>query len=138
MIVSTNQMNGDFAFLAVEYPCDVYYNEIMYPSLKHAIMAAKTNDADLHSLIASISIEELDQVQISNPVSDEILFNRLIDLVIEKYKNNDLMEKLMIFTQDFDGFDYGEIDVGNVIAKTTRAISIYGTNYNTVHDFVQD
>lgn len=138
MIISTKEMIGDFDFLSVDYPCDIYYNEIMYPSLKHAMIAAKTDDAELHSLIASISIDELDKVQISDPVSDEVLSERLITLVIEKYKNNSLMEKLMIFAQDIDEYSYDELDVNGIIAKTTKAVSIYGTNYNSVFEYVHD
>ena len=138
MIISTKEMNGDFDFLSVDYPCDIYYNEIMYPSLKHAMLAAKTDDADMHSLIASLSIEELDKVQIQDPLSDEVVSERWMTLVIEKYKNNNLMEKLMIFAQDVDAYDYDELDINGILAKTTKAVSIYGTNYNSVYEYVHN
>lgn len=47
-----NNFSGKYLFLSNFYPCEVYFGDIVFPSVEHAFQAAKTTDVNERLKIA--------------------------------------------------------------------------------------
>ena len=48
------EFKGYYEFLGIDYPCWIYYDGFLFPSLSMAFQAARTNDINLRRKISEV------------------------------------------------------------------------------------
>jgi hypothetical protein len=80
-----------------KYPCDINFAGGTYPSALHACYAAMTNNLNMRSLIAMTPDADqfaTDTRLIDERVSIEELWDRVVDIQIQKFSRLDIAAKL--------------------------------------------
>ena len=89
---------GQYRFLSNFYPCEVFYEGILYPSSEHAYMASKTNDLQLKKLISTI-LQPSDAKKFGRKIDlrkdwDDLKLEYMEQILRIKFSNPELREKL--------------------------------------------
>ena len=90
--------SGKYFFLSNFYPCQVEFEEVIYPSSEHAYMAAKTTDVAIRQTILDIETPGKVKrfggtIQLRSNWNDLRL--HFMGLIVKaKFSNSDLMEML--------------------------------------------
>lgn len=88
----------EYSFLSNFYICDVAYNKVIYKSSEHAYQAAKMITEEDHDFIASLKYPGQTKLKIRNLKKKEnwtdIKYDIMRDILIEKFKNKELKQKL--------------------------------------------
>lgn len=97
--------SGTFRFLSNFWPAEVTFEEIAYPSVEHAYVAAKTLDLKLREEIRDIpkagKVKALGRkITIRSDWSDELRLTIIEPLVRQKFSNNPELKEMLLLTGD--------------------------------------
>lgn len=126
---------GIHEFLSLDVPCDIEFNGMIFPTVRHAMIAAKTTDRSLHSLIVDSDLETakvLEKEVFPHEVDADIYSDKLVRIILEKYKNQNFYNQLLQLIDENDVIDYGDDDFNRILANSTMFIKKYGLNYNKI------
>jgi ribA/ribD-fused uncharacterized protein len=98
MSLKIDSFSGKYRFLSNFYMHPVNFEGILYPSSEHAYQAAKTLSQEERKMIASLPTPALakkdgKKLTIRNDW-EEVKYNIMKEIVSEKFKDNDLKNKL--------------------------------------------
>lgn len=97
-----------YAFLSNFYPCDVYFEGMLYPSSEHAYMASKSEDLEIRKLFAKNAekflycreARNLGQIIKLRPNWDTIRYDCMMAVVFDKFWRNEKLRKKLLDTGD--------------------------------------
>lgn len=131
-----DRFDGSFRWLSNFYPCDVPYEDMIYPSAEHAFVAAKTEDHTLRLKIQEIETpgwaKKFGRKLELRPNWNDIRIEEMRNIVSAKFEHNPwLMDKLLdtsphelvegsYWNDRFWGKDlagYGENNLGKILMK---------------------
>lgn len=102
--------SGTFRFLSNFWPAEVKFEDVTYPSVEHAYVAAKTLDLNLRQEIKDIpkagKVKALGRkITIRSDWSDELRLSIMEPLVRQKFTNNPELKELLLLTGDEEIFE---------------------------------
>jgi len=104
-MIITN-LTGDFDFLHPAYPIPVVYNNIVFPSVLHASYASmhenKNVGCEIIPMVAKWQDLFLYHLPKDKIAETNVLWQRIIDLQIQKYSKSEIHIKLMSLMEDTD------------------------------------
>jgi len=131
-----DRFEGAFRWLSNFYPCDVPYEDMIYPSAEHAFVAAKTEDQTLRLKIQEIETpgwaKKFGRKLELRPNWNDIRIEEMRKIVSAKFEHNPwLMDKLLdtaphelvegnYWNERFWGKDlagYGENHLGKILME---------------------
>ena len=90
---------GEYYFLSNFYPCNVYFEGLIYPSSEHAYVAAKTTDKELRLQISLIrtagQVKKFGRKLTLRPDWELIKFDIMEKLLRKKFEDPVLRNKLL-------------------------------------------
>jgi len=101
--------DNKYSFLSNFYACQVEYEGITYPTSEHAFQAAKTLDPEKRKWIAAAptpgQAKRRGHAVELRPDWEEVKDNVMLDIVREKFKNEDMRSRLITaICEGYDGF----------------------------------
>lgn len=112
--VSIDSFTGDYRFLSNFYPAKVEYEGLVFPTVEHAYVAAKTFDLEKRDQIKNIptpgQVKRFGRKLALRPDWDEVKLFIMYDLVVEKFKDRAL-QRLLLKTYPatlIEGNDWGD------------------------------
>lgn len=112
--VTTNiisSFRGEYRFLSNFHPCEIIFNNLVFPSVEHAYVASKTFDSNIHRKIQQIpsagKVKRLGKTLKIRPDFDDKKVIFMADFLIQKFKIPTMRQSLV---------DTGDISIieGNI------------------------
>ena len=124
------EFQGDYRFLSNFWPSQIIKEGILYPTVEHAYQASKTLDPILHRKIAMEPTpgraKRWGRRLELQPDWNAIKLDIMLDLIVRKFINADLRERLLL-TQDW------ELQEGNSWGDRFWGISPVGSSNGANH-----
>ncbi|KAK9892751.1 hypothetical protein WA026_021944 [Henosepilachna vigintioctopunctata] len=97
--MAITNFRGDYKFLSNFFKCEIEYEDDVYPSVEHAFQAAKTINENERKRILSNKNPVIAK-RIGRKVKlrsdwEEVKYNIMYQLVLQKFKNNELSRLLL-------------------------------------------
>lgn len=94
-----DHFTGKYRFLSNFWPSVVVYDGVFYPSTEHAYQASKTLDKETRKLIQAAATpglaKKMGRKATMRPDWEEIKLSVMEDLVTQKFRDDELREKLL-------------------------------------------
>jgi hypothetical protein len=128
-----NEFTGDYDFLSSRYPVPLRLGDFMYSNLYDALYAIFARPDQLE-LIAQGSTEFIkDSIRIDTE-DPELFIDKYVDVVIQKYKDRNIMNMMLNFVSDDIELDYSKdgAPLPALLSRITSIIYKYGTSYDLI------
>ena len=98
------EFTGFYAFLGIDFPCWIYYEGFMYPSVSMAFQAARTKDISIRRKISELKdhgeFKKLILEIVNTPDWNEKRLDVMIQLNRDKFKRNKDLNLKLFATQN--------------------------------------
>lgn len=134
---------GELRFLSNFYPVDIEFDGLVYPSVEHAYVAAKTLDPFLRSCISDVptpgQVKRMGRDIALRPDWDEVKVRIMDTLITKKFENPELRKKLLD-TGDLNLVEFNEWGdtFWGVCSKTGKGRNTLGILLMNLRDRIAD
>lgn len=90
--------NGEYRFLSNFYPCEIWYQEFVYPSVENAYVASKTRDIPMRESVLHCSPSDAKRIGRTFPLRedwDAVKVKIMHLLLKQKFYSGELCDKLL-------------------------------------------
>ena len=99
MVEPVREFQGEYRFLSNFWPCQIEFQGLVFPSVEHAYVAAKTKDSGIRRVVAALGSAG-DAKRYGRRIRlrddwDAVKLDLMLDFVRKKFQTKDLADKLV-------------------------------------------